>query len=985
MNMITTDAQTPVKSKQLDRIDAQIQGLQEQINSAVAAEDYSAVAKAKAKKIDLEHHRTEVERKEREKVAQQARKARAKYLKSADRKKANDTDADGKSPDAKFVRDPDGPQVLVPFDMLFKDGVMDLGNGQYSLRVRYDDTNYLLAREADKQIMNEAYQEWLNSLDSEASFQLCFLSRHVDDRQYRHNLEITDQPGDKVGNEYRHEINGYVQSHIASSATASLHRNNTAVFTIKAKTHKDASRKLATLVKGFDRFCRKFGVNWNVLSGQETMDLICSITHPDDEPGKYTYADLGLGMEMRDLACPWRVWRPNDDNDSRLYVGNRWVKSYTILPGAGGFGSTQRDTFLSDLLATGHDMVVSYHVLPWASSAATAAANRQYLDISNENVQYRISKSRPERGYFIDETNMPRRMVEAEDGAKEVREELVQHRQRIFSVALVVMLMADDEQGIEDASRDIEAIFQSHQKPGYESWSSIREQCYTSALPLGLNLMPYSYNLMTKPLSCLMPFMSAEFMDPGGLLLGVNADTNSLLVYNRSLREHTNALVLGQPRAGKSVYAKSWQLQIKLREPDVDQIILDPEGEYVAGVQELGGQVVKISESSNTYVNPMDISPYYASSDPDQQTRPVPAKVSFIQEMVEKMTHALTTEEKNALDLACERAYENWLNTRSESDIPTLDDLVDELGNLDGVMKQPGEHLMAMLYRYTKGTSDLFNHQTNVNLTSDLVDFSLVDLRQELKPLAMMILLDQIWVRVTRNRALGRRTYLWIDEMQILIDDPLTLHTLDMLWTRGRKWDLYNTGITQNISRVLELSETSYMLQNSPLIIIMRQSVDSAYDAAETFGLSDDQRDVLSSARPGEGVAVIGNQAVHFDLTIDRNTMPKIYQYVTTTPDDYRKRRHVAEAKHVEEPKQNSASEHMLDDFNNEPDTDDSDSDKETNDEEKTTVIDQNKLDEQVDTNMDVQDTDTSDEESDTEPDEYEDDPNTPDFSFLEN
>lgn len=968
MDTITKDKELPVKSAQLERIDAQIAKLQEQINSAVAAEDYKGAAKAKAKKVDLEHHRTEVERREREKVAQQARKARAKHLKHAGKYDANDSEKNEKTPEADFVRDPDGPQVLVPFDLLFRDGIMDLGDGQYSLRVRYDDTNYLLARESDKEVMNEAYQEWLNSLDSEASFQLCFMSRHVDERQYRHSLELPDEPGDATGNAYRHEINGYVRAHIASSATASLHRNNTAVFTIKAKTHDDASRKLATLVKGFDRFCRRFGVNWNVLSGQETMDLICSITHPDDEPGKYIYDDLSLGMNMRDMACPWRVWRPDDDNDSRLYIGNRWVKSYTILPGAGGFGSTQRDTFLSDLLATGHDMVVSYHVLPWASSAATAAANRQYLDISNENVQYRISKSRPERGYFIDETNMPRRMVEAEDGAKEVREELVQHRQRIFSVALVVMLMAEDEQGIEDASRDVEAIFQTHQKPGYESWSSIREQCYTSALPLGLNLMPYSYNLMTKPLSCLMPFMSAEFMDPGGLLLGVNADTNSLLVYNRSLREHTNALVLGQPRAGKSVYAKSWQLQIKLREPDVDQIILDPEGEYVAGVQELGGQVVKISESSNTYVNPMDISPYYASSDPDQQTRPVPAKVSFIQEMVEKMTHTLTTEEKNALDLACERSYENWLDTRSEADIPTLDDLVDELGKLDGVMADPGKHLVAMLYRYTKGTSDLFNHQTNVNLTSDLVDFSLVDLRQELKPLAMMILLDQIWVRVTRNRAVGRRTYLWIDEMQILIDDPLTLHTLDMLWTRGRKWDLYNTGITQNISRVLELSETSYMLQNSPLIIIMRQSVDSAYDAAETFGLSDDQRDVLSSARPGEGVAVIGNQAVHFDLTIDRNTMPKIYQYVTTTPDDSRKRRRLSEAKHEEKPHNDSSSEEDSNKAYVESDSDNVSAD------EKTTVLNKDGVPVQSDNN--TVETNVSGEDN-------EHDPNMPDFNLM--
>lgn len=910
-----------ISSPLIDRIDAQISVCHERMQAAADETDFESAQKFKAKLNDLEKQRQNAVEQARYKQAQEERKARQRRQKAQRGglfgKRAH-VEEDGVEalPAVDFVRDPDGPQALVPFEMLFKDGIMALGNNRYSLRVHYDDTNYLLARLEDKVMMNQAYQQWLNSLDEDCEIQFTLISRHVDDKNYQRNYELEDAWNDEVGNTYRHELNAYIRTHIASSSTSSLQRFSCVTFTVEAKSHDDAARKLATLTKGFDRFCRRFGVQFRTLSGLETMDLVCSITKPDDEPGKYTYDDLSLGMTMRDLACPWRVYRPSaTNNDSRLYAGNRWVKSYTFLPGAQGFGSTQRDTFLSDLMATGHDMIISYHIKPWSTVAATAAANKQYLDVSNENTQYRITRSRPERGYFIDETNMPRRMVEAEEGVKQVREELVQHRQRIFSVNFVAMLMSEDEQGIEDASRDIEAVFQSHQKPGYESWSSIREQSYATALPLGINQIPYSYNLMTNPLSCLMPFVSAEFMDKNGLLLGVNADTNSLLVYNRALREHTNALILGQPRAGKSVYAKSWQLQIKLRDPNSDQIILDPEGEYVAGVEELGGQVVKISESSTDFVNPMDISPYYASSDPDQQTRPVPAKVSFVQSLVEKMTHGLSTEEKNALDLACERTYEKWLETRDERDIPTLGNLVEELENLEGSMAEPGAHLCNMLYRYTRGTSDFFNHQTNVNLTSNLVDFSLVDLRNDLKPLAMMILLDQIWVRVTRNRAEGRRTYLWIDEMQILIDDPLTLHTLDMLWTRGRKWDLYNTGITQNISRVLELAETSYMLQNSPLIVIMRQSVDSAYDAAETFGLSDDQRDVLSSARPGEGVAVIGNQAVHFEFNIDRAFMPTIYQYITTSPDDMRYKRRVAKREALEAELAKAATEDPLEGF----------------------------------------------------------------------
>ena len=856
--------------------------------------DYQAAARLQSRIDELARRREREVGRARRRAARRARLARL-ALKATHGGRAADGPGDDDGPlPCEFVPDPEGPQRLVPFEMLFRDGIMELGDGGWSLTVSYTDTNYLLARELDKEVMNGAYQGWLNSLGEGERVQVSLMSRHTDARTYERDFELKPREGDADGNTYRSELNAYIRGRLTSS-TASLRRELSVTFTVRAEGHDDAARRLATLVRGFDRFCRRFGSSHRVLTGQERMDLICSVTKPDDEAGKYTYDSLALGMRMRDLACPWRVLRPDGGRgDSRLVVGGRWVRSYTLLPADGGWGSTQRDTFVSDLVGTGHDMIVSWHVVPWVTSAAVSAANRQYLDVSDENVIYRINNSKPERGYFIDETNMPRKMVEAEKGAKQVREELVKHRQRMFSVSLVVTLISRDEEGLADACRDVEAVFHSHQKPGVESWSSIREQCYTSSLPLGLNQVPYVYHLMTRPLSCLMPFMANEFMDRGGLLLGVNADTNALLMYSRERREQTNAFILGQSGAGKSVVAKLLQLQIHLKEPMADQIILDPEGEYVAGVERLGGQVVRISESSDDHVNPLDISPYYASAEPSQQTRPLPAKVSFVEELVEKMTHGITEEEGNALDAACERAYERWLETRADEDVPTLSDLVDELGRMGGAMAGPAAHLSALLWRYTSGTSDFFDHRTNVDLQSNLVDFSLVDMRHEFKPLAMMVLLDQIWVRVTRNRAHGRRTYLWIDEIQILIDDPLTLHTVDVFWARGRKWDLYNTGITQNLSRVLDVFETSYMMDNSPMAIVMRQSAEAAERAADTFKLSDDQRDVLFSARDGEGVAIIGNQAVHFDFGIDAEEYPLLYRFVTTTPDDLREERRQA-------------------------------------------------------------------------------------------
>lgn len=888
-------AKGSIQDPALDRMDAQISAIDEAIAQAVGEEDFSGAARLKAKRATLLQKRDKLEQSLRRRENMRIAKARKKNQKSFG-KQVIDDDVDTSPID--FVRDADAPQILVPYEMLYKDGIMDLGNNKWSVSVAFNDTNYLFARTEDKEDILRTYQDWLNSHTEDEPFEFTFISSRADKKAFERDYALEYANEDNTGNIYRKELNEYISDKLTSSS-ASLRHERIVTFTCTADCHETAARRFAATLKSFDRFARKYKCTYKVLHGQARMNLLCSLTRPDDEVGKYTFGVTGSnpGLTTRDLVCPTRVFRPDvDKDDSRLVVGNRWVKSYTLLPTDGGWGSSMRDTLLSDLSGIAHNLVVSIHVAPWAPAHAVKVATRNYLDIVDENVSYRKRYSQPEKGFFIDETTMPRKMVEAQEGAEGARDELVSHRQRMFGVTIVVSAIAQDEQELDDACHAIEEVFAVHNKPGLESWVALREQSYTSMLPLGVCKIPYAYNMMTQPLSTLVPFMSADFQDKNGMLMGINADTNNLLLYSRTQRQHTNAMILGQPRGGKSVVAKLMQLQTYLSEPDADQIILDPEGEYVAGVERLGGEVVKISESSSDHINPLDISPYYASTEPTQQTNPISAKTSFIQSLISMMTHEITDEERNALDVACARAYEKWLDTRDDADTPTLGDLSKILREMDDHRAQAAQHLAELLYRFTEGTFSFFNHPTNVDVSSRLVDFSLVDMSKELKPLAMLILLDQIWVRVTKNRHEGRRTYLWVDEMQILIDDPHALRTLDIFWTRGRKWDLYNTAITQNIDRVANISETSYMMANSPLMILMKQSPDYATALAETFGLSDDQRDILVSSRAGEGIICIDNQPVHFDFEVDADLNPALYRFVTTNPDDLREERKLAHA-----------------------------------------------------------------------------------------
>ena len=389
----------------------------------------------------------------------------------------------------------------------------------------------------------------------------------------------------------------------------------------------------------------------------------------------------------------------------------------------------------------------------------------------------------------------------------------------------------------------------------------------------------------------MLMFVAAEMNDPGGNIMGLNAETRSFIVYDPVSHEHTNSFTLAQPRSGKSFNSKITRIiPVHLKHPDDDVITIDPEGEYVTPTEYLGGQVIRIAENSGDFINPLDISLAYGSDDPETKSSPVPAKVSFIQSLVRMMASSVNDAQANVLDAAAAYAYNRYLDDPRPENLPTLQDIYDFLMSEQGSDMRDARDLAKLIRRYVTGTLSLFNHPTNVNLQSNLVCFDLHELSSELKPLALLIILDHIWVRVSANRRAGRRTWLIIDEFQLLLDSPYARSQIDRFFTRGGKWDFYINAITQNLSRVLNSEETRYMFQNSPFVTILQQTSDLLPDFQELFNLSESQTKVLATAHPGEGLYVFKNRVVHFDFQIDSKICPTLYDICTTRPADIKRR-----------------------------------------------------------------------------------------------
>lgn len=795
------------------------------------------------------------------------------------------------STDVKLVQPKWTTTKLVPYELLTVDGVMRIDSATYSIALRVDDVNYQGARPEDQYRVREAWAAYLDSLDHTVRLGIFIMNKRVSPEEFASDLLFREVPGDDRGNVLRREYNAWTRSMLAKSSR-SVRRDRIVTIAVSADTLERAVPRLSQEADSFLRFMRDLGSDAHILDGQQRLDIIQAMTRQDDNPGTANFERLSgtVGLTTRELVAPSSVLTADGyRGDPRMIVGRRWVKTYDVT--LDGYGKTMKDSFISDLTGLPYDLTVAWHIRPWEFSAAISAAENHLHEITEENNTYQFNTSRPEVGYFVDQSNMPPAMREAQEDAEAFRDDLESAEMHAFGVTTVVTVQGRTETELEEACREVEKVFSTHRKPYPDSWRALREESFSTALPIGAPYIPYERTLTTDPLAHMMMFVAAEMNDPGGNIMGLNAETRSFIVYDPVSHEHTNSFTLAQPRSGKSFNSKITRIiPVHLKHPDDDVITIDPEGEYVTPTEYLGGQVIRIAENSGDYINPLDISLAYGSDDPETKSSPVPAKVSFIQSLVRMMASSVNDAQANVLDAAAAYAYNRYLDDPRPENLPTLQDIYDFLMSEQGSDMRDARDLAKLIRRYVTGTLALFNHPTNVDLQSNLVCFDLHELSSELKPLALLIILDHIWVRVSANRRAGRRTWLVIDEFQLLLDSPYARSQIDRFFTRGGKWDFYINAITQNLSRVLNSEETRYMFQNSPFVTVLQQTSDLLPDFQELFNLSESQTKVLATAHPGEGLYVFKNRVVHFDFQIDQKICPTLYDICTTRPADIKRR-----------------------------------------------------------------------------------------------
>lgn len=430
-----------------------------------------------------------------------------------------------------------------------------------------------------------------------------------------------------------------------------------------------------------------------------------------------------------------------------------------------------------------------------------------------------------------------------------LRDNLQQAQEKLFDVGLYITIYADNESELDKTESEVKSILESklvYVKPALFQ----QEEGYMSNLPTMTDTLAVHSKLNSSPLSSLFPFVSFDLTSDKGILYGINRHNSSLVLFDRFSLENYNSITFAKSGSGKSYATKLEILRTLMFDTDV--IVIDPEKEYEFLSEATGGKYFNISLNSEHHINPFDLPIAREDESPADVLR---SNIINLVGLFRIMMGGLTPEEDAIVDRAITETYA-LKDITPDSDFkniepPLLSDFELVLAGMEG-----GESLVQRLSKYTKGTwAGFINRPTNVDIENKFIVFSIRDMEDELKPVAMYIVTHHIWNAVRKNL---KKRLLVIDEAWWMMKSEDTASFLLSIAKRGRKYYLGLATITQDVDDFLKSPYGLPILTNSSIQILLKQSPTSIDNVQKTFNLTDEEKYLLLESDVGEGIFFVG-------------------------------------------------------------------------------------------------------------------------------
>ena len=789
-----------------------------------------------------------------------------KKLSRADRKqieaaiaRANRTDRKEKS-----------AQDSIPYERMWPDGICRVAGSHYTKTIQFQDINYQLSQNEDKTAIFEGWCDFLNYFDSSIQFQLSFLNLAASEETFAHAINIPLQ-GDDFDS-IRVEYMTMLQNQLAKGNNG-LIKTKYLTFGIDADSLKAAKPRLERIETDILNNFKRLGVAAETLDGKARLAQLHGIFHMDEQvPFRFEWDWLApSGLSTKDFIAP-------SGFEFRTGKQFRMGKKYGAVSFLQILAPELNDRMLADFLDMESSLIVSLHIQSVDQIKAIKTVKRKITDLDRSKIEEQ--KKAVRAGYDMD--IIPSDLATYGAEAKKLLQDLQSRNERMFLVTFLVLNTADNPRQLDNNVFQASSIAQKYNCQ-LTRLDFQQEEGLMSALPLGLNQIEIQRGLTTSSTAIFVPFTTQELFQNGkeALYYGINALSNNLIMVDRKLLKNPNGLILGTPGSGKSFSAKREIANCFLLTND-DIIICDPEAEYAPLVERLHGQVIKISPTSTNYINPMDLNLDYSDDE-----SPLSLKSDFILSLCELIVggkEGLQPVQKTIIDRCVRLVYQTYLNDPRPENMPILEDLYDLLRAQE---EKEAQYIATALEIYVTGSLNVFNHQSNVDINNRIVCYDIKELGKQLKKIGMLVVQDQVWNRVTINRAAHKSTRYYIDEMHLLLKEEQTAAYTVEIWKRFRKWGGIPTGITQNVKDLLSSREVENIFENSDFVYMLNQAGGDRQILAKQLGISPHQLSYVTHSSEGEGLLFYGSTILPFVDHFPKNT--ELYRIMTTKPQELKK------------------------------------------------------------------------------------------------
>ena len=606
-------------------------------------------------------------------------------------------------------------QQSIPMQRMFEDGTCRVKANYYTRTIQYQDINYQLAQQEDKTAIFEEWCSFLNFFDSSIKFELSFVNMATDSTEFEKSIRI---PYQRDGfDDVRAEYSQMLRQQLAKGNNG-LTKTKFITFGVEGESMAQVKPRLDHIQNDLLNNFHRLGVQAKPLNGAQRLKLMHDMFNMDGASKfHFDWKDLvKSGLSVKDAIAPTAFAFKN----SRTFQMGGIFGAVSFLSIT---ASDISDQLLKDFLDMDSSQIVTMHIQSVDQNRAIKTVKRTITELDRSKIEEQKKAIRA--GYDID--IIPSDLATYGRDAKALLKELQSQNERMFLVTFLVLNTGRTEQELENNVFQASSIAQKH-NCNLCRLDFQQEQGLMSSLPLADCQIEIQRGLTTSSTAIFIPFTTQELYQSGkeSLYYGLNALSNNLIMVDRKKLKNPNGLILGTPGSGKSFSAKR-EIANAFLVTDDDIIVNDPEGEYSPLVNRLKGQVIKISPNSTQFINPMDINANYSEED-----NPLSLKADFILSLCELVVggkEGLLPVEKTVIDRCVHLIYRKYFADPCPENMPILEDLYNALLQQD---EKEAHHVATALEIYVKGSLNLFNHRTNVNVNNRIVCYDIKELGKQL-------------------------------------------------------------------------------------------------------------------------------------------------------------------------------------------------------------------------------------------------------------